>query len=191
MRIISLRTTVAAILAVAASAVAIATEPRSTTTSLAVPVTDAPWQTYDAGRLRVLAAAESTDGRYAVLELNELPGYMTPPHRHPDMEESFYVLEGTLELRLPDKTHRLGAGSYVRIPRNTPHAQGSADDKPVRVLMTVSPGEFEAFFLDRVDLVKSIPREHADFQRRYLEIVRKHSTWLKPARWDEPGNEDP
>jgi hypothetical protein len=102
------------------------------------------------------------------------------------MDETFYVLEGTLELSMAGKTHRLPAGSYVHIPRNTPHAQGSADDKPVRVLTKLSPGGFESFFLDRADLVKKTPRDHPDFQRLYLEIVRKHSRWLQPASAEPP-----
>ncbi len=172
---------IATLSAVAASATLLATEPPLASLPLVLSAEQAPWLAYDAGRLRVLESAASTGGRYSVLELNELPGYKTPPHMHPDMDETFYVLEGTLELRLPGKTYRLPAGSYVHIPRNTPHAQGSADDKPVRMLITVSPGEFEAFFLDRVDLMKRMPRSHPDFQRMYLEIVRKHSKWLQPA----------
>jgi len=141
----------------------------------------APWLTYDAGRLRILESSASTGGRYSVLELHESPEYKTPPHIHPDMDEMFYVLEGTLELRLPGKTQLLTAGSYAHIPRNTPHAQGSADDKPVRLLVTVSPGEFEGFFTDRVELMTKASREDADFRQRYLQIVRKHSRWLQPA----------
>jgi quercetin dioxygenase-like cupin family protein len=174
------RLAISLLLAFTVPAKLFATEP-PTSKPVVVSAEMAPWLTYDAGKLRILASAESSGGRYSVLELNELPGYKTPPHLHPDMDETFYVLEGTLELRLPGKTYRLGAGSYAHVPRNTPHAQGSADDKPVRVLTTVSPGEFEAFFLDRVALVAKTPRGHPDFQRLYLEIVRKHAKWLQPA----------
>ena len=175
------RLAIPALLAITVPARVFATEPPVPATPVVVSADEAPWLAYDAGKLRILSSAESTGGRYSVLELNELLGYKTPPHKHPEMDETFYVLEGTLELRLPDKTHLLGPGSYAHVPRNTPHAQGSADDKPVRVLITVSPGEFEAFFLDRVNLVAKTPRGHTDFQRLYLEIVRKHSRWLQPA----------
>lgn len=180
------RIAISALLAITAPAQVFAAGPRLIATTAVMPAEEAPWLEYDAGKLRILASAESTGGSYSVLELNELPGYKTPPHMHPDMDETFYVLEGTLELRLPGKTFRLGAGSYARVPRNTPHAQGSADDKPVRVLVTVSPGQFEAFFLDRVGLVAKTPRSHPDFQRLYLEIVRKHSKWLQPASLESP-----
>jgi quercetin dioxygenase-like cupin family protein len=150
-------------------------------TPVIVPADPAAWRAHDAGRFRILVPSASTNGSYSLIELFEQPGYMTPPHAHPDMDESFYVLEGMLELRLAGKTHKLAAGSYVHIPRNTPHAQGSADGNPVRLLMTLSPGEFEGFFVDRADLVARMPREHADFRRHYLDIVRKHSRWLQPA----------
>lgn len=164
-----------------ATSALLASEQPHQATPLVVSTEQAPLRTHDAGRIRILVSSASTNGRYSLLELTELPGYKTPPHMHPDMDETFYVLEGTLELRIGDQTHRLGAGSYAHIPRNTPHAQGSADEKPVRLLVTLSPGEFESFFLDRADLVTSTPRGHPDFQRLYLEIVRKHSRWLQPA----------
>ena len=158
-----------------------ASEPPQVATPLVISADQAPWRTYDAGRFRILESSASTNGQYSVLELTELPEYKTPPHMHPAMDETFYVLEGTLELRVAGKIHRLAAGSYVHIPRNTPHAQGSADDKPVRLLVTLSPGEFESFFIDRADLTARMPREHPEFRRLYLEIVRKHSKWLQPA----------
>ena len=161
-----------------------ASEPPFQTTPLVVTADQAPWLAHDAGRLRILASSASTGGHYSLLEVVELPGYKTPPHMHPDMDETFYVLEGTLELRLAGKTYQLAAGSYAHIPRNTPHAQGSADGNPVRMLITLSPGEFEGFFTDRAELVAKTPRGHPDFQRLYLEIVRKYSRWLQPASLD-------
>lgn len=153
---------------------------------LAVAADEAPALPYDAGALRVLVPAASTDGAYALVELIEHPPYRTPAHVHPQLDESFYVLEGTLALEMGGRSHVLPAGSYVHIPRGTVHAQGSADDRPVRLLTRVSPGGFEQFFLDRVELARSIGRDHPDFQDRMLEIVRRYPQWLGPA---PPGEE--
>ena len=166
-----------------------ASEPPPQEVPIVVSAEQVSWQTHDAGHFRILTPSADTNGRYSLLELVELPGYKTPPHKHPGMDETFYVLEGTLELRLAGKTHRLAAGSYVHIPRDTPHAQGSADDKPVRLLVTLSPGEFESFFVDRAELTAKTPRGHEDFQRLYLEIIRKHSRWLQPASLDPAAKE--
>ena len=148
---------------------------------LAIAADEAPAQPYDAGALRVLVPAASTGGVYALVELIEQPPYRTPAHVHPQLDESFYVLEGTLALEMGGRTHELPAGSYVHIPRGTVHAQGSADDRPVRLLTRLSPGGFEQFFLDRVELTRSVGRDHPDFQRRMLEIVRRYPQWLGPA----------
>ena len=144
---------------------------------------------YDAGTLRVLVPSSATDGRFSTLELTEHPPYRTPAHVHPEMDESFYVLEGTLALEIEGRTHRLPAGSFVHIPRGTVHAQGSADDRPVRLLTTLSPGAFDQFFLDRVELAKSVQRSDPGFQDRLLEIVRRYPRWLAPPPAPEKGTE--
>jgi quercetin dioxygenase-like cupin family protein len=147
-----------------------------------VATADTAEQAYDAGVLRILVPAAATGGRYAVLELNEAPGYRTPPHVHPGMDESFYALEGTLELEVGGTTHTLAAGSYVHIPRGTPHAQGSADDLPVKLLTTFTPGGFEAFFLDRVELARTVRRGDEEFLPRMMDVVHRHGAWLQPAQ---------
>lgn len=148
---------------------------------LAIAADDAPALPYDAGALRLLVPSARTGGAYALVELIEQPPYRTPAHVHPQLDESFYVLEGTLALEMDGIAYRLPAGSYVDIPRGTVHSQGSADGQPVRLLTRLSPGGFEQFFLDRVELARSIGRDHHDFQQRMMEIVRRYPQWLGPA----------
>ncbi|RYG13933.1 MAG: cupin domain-containing protein [Burkholderiales bacterium] len=169
------------IVALAVTSGSAAAEERDRPAALAVPANQAESQPYDAGSLRVIASSENTGGTFAVLELHEAGGYLTPPHVHPGMDESFYVLEGTLQLHMQGRTQTLGAGSYVFIPRGTPHAQGSADKNPVRLLATFTPGGFDGFFLDRVQLARTTQRTDPEFQGRMLDIVRRYPQWLKPA----------
>mgnify|MGYP003585358178 FL=1 len=172
---------IALIAALPAMLPASAAEPSAGKTPMAVSPAQSPGQAYDAGSLRVLVPSSKTNGDYSVLELTESGGYTTPPHLHPTMDESFYVLEGTLKLDMAGATHVLPAGSFVLIPRGTAHSQGSADDKPVSLLATFSPGGFDQFFLDRVELGRTVGRGDPDFQARMLELVGKHSYWLQPA----------
>ena len=174
------RTRCLAAFALVAAWPALAGEPAPAATPLAIAADQAPPLAYDAGTLRHLVPAASTGGRFAVVELTEQPPYRTPAHQHPEMDESFYVLEGTLALEMDGRSHRLPAGSYVHIPRGTVHAQGSADGQPVRLLTTLSPGAFEQFFLDRVELAKAVGRDDPGFQDRMLEIVRRYPRWLAP-----------
>ena len=74
--------------------------------------------------MRFLTSGEDTNGAFATMELTERE-YATDLHRHNFTDEAYYVLEGTLTLFIEGKSHKLGAGSYVFIPKGTPHAQGN------------------------------------------------------------------
>src|SRR5215210_4156799 len=80
--------------------------------------------TYDAGTARFLVSSEETHGAWSLVELKEMTGYHTNLHRHNHTDEAFYVLEGVLTVNLGDNVSDYPAGSYVLIPRGTPHAQG-------------------------------------------------------------------
>jgi quercetin dioxygenase-like cupin family protein len=100
---------------------------------------------YDAGKVKLIATSEDTNGAYAVVELTEMPGYKTAWHQHNNCEEAFYVVEGVLTIQLADKLYEMPAGSYILIPRGTPHGQGNFTNMPVRLLTTFTPGGFDLF----------------------------------------------
>ncbi|GAB3511489.1 hypothetical protein GCM10027400_16650 [Pseudoxanthomonas daejeonensis] len=136
---------------------------------------------YDAGVYRLLVPAESQDGRFAVIELVEGPGYQTPWHRHDAMEERYYVAEGTLTLSSAEGTRDYPAGSYVTIPPGAAHAQGNRTAQPVRLLLTITPGGFEQFFIDRAELHKTVQRGDPAFQDEMVKLAMRHGRWLQPA----------
>ena len=171
-------------LASMASAGAVFAEPASVPAAaevVAKAADDVPAVPYDAGSsYRLLVPSEATGGQYAVIELVEGPGYRTPWHRHDGMEERYYVAEGTLTVRGADGTRDYPAGSYIVIPPGAVHAQGNNAQVPVKVLLTLTPGGFEQFFIDRVALAKSVQRSDPGFQQKILEIVRRYPRWLAP-----------
>ena len=129
--------------------------------------------TYDAGTVRFLASSEETGGAWSLVELKEMPGYKTNLHRHNYTDEAFYVLEGVLTAKINDKTSEYPAGSYVLIPRGTPHAQGNRGKVPVKVLLTMTPGGFERSFKDRVELFKTVKPDDPDFRKKRKENATK------------------
>jgi len=124
---------------------------------------------WDGGKVRFIASSEETGGRWAVIEVTERPGYKTPVHRHNYTEEEFYVMEGVLTVKINDKTSEYPAGSYVLIPRGTPHAHGNLGKVPSKHLLTVMPGGFEQFFRDRVELFKTAKPGDPDFKKKLAE----------------------
>ena len=67
---------------------------------------------------------------------------------HPSREQlvdSFYVLEGTLGVRLGDGVVEAGPGSYVFVPPGNVHTFSNPGDEPVRMLNLIVPGGFEQY----------------------------------------------
>ena len=134
---------------------------------------------YDAGKVKLIATSEDTNGAYAVVELTEMPGYKTAWHQHNNCEEAFYVVEGVLTIQLADKLYEMPAGSYILIPRGTPHGQGNFTNTPVRLLTTFTPGGFDLFFRDRVELYKTVKPSDPVFQKRLDGLRAKHKHWVE------------
>lgn len=76
----------------------------------------------------------------------EFWGETTPLHSHPGAEESFYVLEGRVELWAGGATSEAISGAFIVVPRGVPHALRRVSAEPVRMLTIVSPPGFEQIF---------------------------------------------
>src|SRR6185437_13410597 len=62
------------------------------------------------------------DSSFYLGELTLPPGYPGPlPHRHAAMVDSFYVLDGTLDVRLGEQVQPAPAGSYAFVPPGDVH----------------------------------------------------------------------
>lgn len=94
----------------------------------------------------VLVGAESTAGRYALLDMLIPPGGGPPSHRH-DFEEMFHVLEGEVVVSFRDGQVLGGTGMTVNIPARAPHHFKNESDQNARLLCMVSPPGLEEYFL--------------------------------------------
>ena len=137
---------------------------------------------YDAGKVKFIASSEDTNGAFAVVELTEMPGYKTFWHRHNNTEETFYILEGVLTVKVGDKVTEYGPGSYVLIPRATPHGQGNFSKSPIRFILTVTPGGYERRFRERIEIYKTT-KSDAEFQKKLVES-RGHVDSEVLGTWD-------
>jgi mannose-6-phosphate isomerase-like protein (cupin superfamily) len=83
-----------------------------------------------------------------MVEGSHLPRTGPPLHIHDNIDEGFYVLEGSYSLLCGSETLELATGSSAFVPRGTPHrfepgANGG------RMLLLYSPGGFEGYFEER------------------------------------------
>ncbi|MFB6149928.1 MAG: cupin domain-containing protein [Halobacteriales archaeon] len=69
------------------------------------------------------------------------PGEQLPwgYHRHPDHEELFYVLAGTLAVETKDDTFEVGPGEALFIPRDAPNKAVAIGEEPARVIAVGAP----------------------------------------------------
>jgi quercetin dioxygenase-like cupin family protein len=74
-----------------------------------------------------------------------MPG--PPTHVHPNWEESFEVLEGSLDVCRDGEWTTLGPGGAATVPPGVPHTLRNASDEPAKTITRIRPaGRSEAFF---------------------------------------------
>ena len=100
------------------------------------------------GRHTWKATAEETGGAFLIFEDDLDAGKVTPLHRHPDADETFYMLEGEILLHVAGAENRpLQAGDIAIVPRGIPHAFMVTSGR-ARMLCLQTPGSGEAFYRD-------------------------------------------
>ena len=66
------------------------------------------------------------------------PRLIAPPHLHRSDDEAWYVLEGTLCVRVGQEVVEAHAGSAVFVPRGTPHTYWNPGQDPLRYLLVMT-----------------------------------------------------
>jgi mannose-6-phosphate isomerase-like protein (cupin superfamily) len=70
------------------------------------------------------------------------PRYIAPLHLHHRDDEAWYVLEGTLRVRVGEQVVEAQAGAAVFVPRGTAHTYWNAGPGPLRYLLVMSSSIF-------------------------------------------------
>jgi quercetin dioxygenase-like cupin family protein len=96
--------------------------------------------------------SRDTGGVFAVVEVVTPPQGTVALHVHEREDELVYVLEGTIEVTLGDQTMTATAGVVALLPRGIPHGFTNVGQTPSRVLDTILPGGFDAYFTEAAAL---------------------------------------
>jgi len=102
-------------------------------------------RSYDMGRIRAVfkADGDETANGYSISEWWLEPHTAGPgPHAH-DEDDVFYVLEGTMSIRLGDRWIDATKGSFVLVPGGTTHDFENRGSTRAGILNVSSPGGFE------------------------------------------------
>src|ERR671936_345999 len=98
------------------------------------------------GPLTFKVRGEQTNCGVTAFENVIAPGDGPPLHAHANEDEAWYVVEGDLRFRLDDEITSAPAGSFVFVPRGTPHCFQNVGSEPARILVLFTPSGMERFF---------------------------------------------
>ncbi len=146
-------------------------------------------------RITFRQTAADTGGELVAIDL-ELPAGRRVPgglHRHPNQEESFAVVRGTMRFRMGRKTILAGPGEVVVVPAGVPHNFANAGRGAALLRVEVRPAlQMERLFETAVALAEQgrtlkggIPRpvDLALFMREFADEVEgvHPPVWMQRA----------
>jgi quercetin dioxygenase-like cupin family protein len=99
----------------------------------------------------VTKPSAATDGAYIEMDIMLQPGGHTNIHYHPEQEETYEVLDGTLEVFRDGDWHALPAGGSLTVTLGAAHAFRNASETPVRFLNVHRPALTFQEFLETLD----------------------------------------
>jgi quercetin dioxygenase-like cupin family protein len=99
----------------------------------------------DGGNIFIKVSSATGSEHFAIGTQQIKVGTGVPVHRHYQMEESFYVLDGSGVFILEDVRHPIQQGSTIFIPKNHWHGFVNSD-RELLLLWIVSPAGLEGFF---------------------------------------------
>ena len=143
---------------------------------------------------------DDTDGRYGMAEIVVPEGIGSPWHVHPEEDEWFYILEGSMTFWVADTQLSLKAGSFAFGPKGVPHTF-YAEAGGARALVGFAPMQFEGFQREAGEPAPErvlppplkAPRTSPGFPRSQSETASRSSApqARRPATSPPPGDVRP
>jgi len=127
----------------------------------------------DGGDIFIKVSAAIGSEHFAIGTQQIKVGTGVPVHRHFQMEESFYVLDGSGFFILEDVRHSIQQGSTIFIPKNRWHGFANPDHE-LLLLWIVSPAGLDGFFRETCTPPGVPPRQLTRDQIR--QIALKYGT---------------
>jgi quercetin dioxygenase-like cupin family protein len=127
----------------------------------------------DQGKILIKAGSATGSDNLGLGTQQVMAGTGIPIHRHLEMEEAFYVLEGTGIFILNDVRHAFEKGGTIVIPKNNWHGFENPEHE-LLLLWIVSPPGLENFFRETCNAPGGPPKQLTREQIRAM--ARKYGT---------------
>jgi len=127
----------------------------------------------DHGNIYIKFGAATGSDNLAMGTQQVTKGAGIPVHRHFQMDEAFYVLEGSGVFTLNDVRHAFDKGATIFIPKNSWHGFENPDHE-LLVLWIVTPAGLDGFFRETCNPPGMPPKQLT--RERIREIAHKYGT---------------
>ena len=117
------------------------------------------------GELAGTTVIKAARPELSLLEFEIKPGGGVQPHYHKSHSDSFFVLEGELEIHVGDEVVTGVPGSYALAPPGVVHFFRNVSDAPARALNLHAPGGFAEYRLE----LERLRSEGAEPDREFFE----------------------
>ena len=136
---------------------------------------------------RVLKTSEETGGELVRVEDVARPGESRrPASAHPNQEERFEVVSGTLGLMLDGEDHLLGSGEMIIVSPGTRHLPRNAGDGELRFVAEMRPaGRFEEF-LEEITAANNSGREGVAYLLTVAQVLHRFPDIERPTTMPRP-----
>jgi quercetin dioxygenase-like cupin family protein len=94
----------------------------------------------------VKISGDETQGRYSIWEIEAAPNNGPPLHKHSMEDETFYVLEGGFSFPYGSTNKDATKGQIIHLPRGEFHTYKNNGNSPGKLLLIITPPQFEKFF---------------------------------------------
>ncbi len=138
------------------------------------------------GNYRILLSGKQTGGAFSTIEMLVPPQNGPGPHSHADFFESFYIVEGEVEVHSEAGVYTAQKGAFVLIPKGgVVHYFKNVSNIEAKLLCTVVPAGLEEFFEEIGQPVKAgevLPPSAPDPEamKRIQDIARSYGQVLYP-----------
>lgn len=125
------------------------------------------------GAYTVKLGAEQTHGELEIFELVAEPGGAMPAHVHALQDEAAYVLSGRFKVLIAERVADLAPGSFLFIPRGTPHTYVNSGSSRGTVIAIGTPGGLERLMSELGDAMSKLPPGPPDVAV-LASVLQKH-----------------
>lgn len=134
-----------------------------------------------ADRLTVKLSGEDTGGALSLSEHTNPPGTGVPTHIHRREDETFYVVEGEVEIQVGGETFIAREGDTAFLPRDVPHSWHVVGGRAARMLVAAVPAGLDGFFVE----MSQLPQDSPPDVSRVLDVAARYGIEIPSLSGDQ------